>query len=229
MKQIFILALLALFTSVGMLRAQEIETPNYRLIRQSISNSKSRNYYPLIMRKYLDNDTTLTLEQYRHLYFGFSMQEDYVPYQMAKEALNEVRRRLVHTAGAKSVCPEAIRIAKQVLEDNPFDIPAISTIAISYLQMGDTVSFYKWDFKQAGLLDAILSTGDGASPTTAFHVINIEHEYEVLYRLGLELESYSTVNDHVEYLKVKPNANGEEGFYFDFSACVGVYRRRYLP
>jgi hypothetical protein len=31
------------------------------------------------MRRYLENDTTLTLEQYRCLYYGYTLHEDFVP------------------------------------------------------------------------------------------------------------------------------------------------------
>ena len=74
---------------------------------------------------------------------------------------------------------------------------------------------------------AILSSGDGAEPSSAFHVIDIEHEYEVLNRLGLQIEADSLVNDNVEYLKVRENAEGEKGFYFNFGACRNIYRKKY--
>lgn len=207
--------------------AQEIEEPDYKLIRQSISNSRSPNYYPNLMRRYMENDTTLTLEQYRDLYYGFSFQEDYVPYKGHKKQLIDARRRFTNSKGDGNLAPEMIRIAKASLDDNPFDIPAINIIAVSYLQIGDTVQYNVWDIKQKGILDAILSSGDGTEPSSAFHVIDIEHEYEVLNRLGLQVESDSLINDQVEYLKVKENAENEQGFYFNFGRCRENYRTKY--
>lgn len=207
--------------------AQEIEEPDYKLIRQSISNSRSPNYYPSLMRRYMENDTTLTLEQYRNLYYGYSFQEDYVPYKGHKKQLLDARVRFTKSKGDGNLAPEMIRIAKASLEDNPFDIPAINIIAVSYLQIGDTVQYNVWDIKQKGILDAILSSGDGNEPSSAFHVIDIEHEYEVLNRLGLQIESDSLVNDNIEYLKVKENAENERGFYFNFGQCRESYRTKY--
>ena len=207
--------------------AQEIEEPDYRLIRQSISNTRSPNYYPTLMRRYVENDTTLTLEQYRDLYYGYTLQEDFIPYKSQKKQLLDARRRFTQEKGKGTIAPEMIRIAKASLDDNPFDIPAINIIAVSYLQIGDTVQYNIWDIKQKGIIDAIISTGDGAEPETAFHVIDIEHEYEVLNRLGLQIESDSLVNDKIEYLKVKENAENEKGFYFNFGACREIYRKKY--
>jgi len=211
----------------GHAMSQEVVAPNYREIRTTIQNSKSPNYYPLLMRLYLQNDTTLTLEQYRCLYYGFTLQEDFVPYQKEREMLFEIRRELVKTNGAKSTCSEAIKVAQSALEDDPFDLLAISTLSFSYLQLKDSMSYALWNNKQEALLDAIVSSGDGDDVESAIHVINLEHEYEVLNRLGLQIESDSLCNDEVEYLKVQPNAEEIRGVYFNFGACRKAYRKKY--
>lgn len=226
MKKIFFLSAILMLLNIS-LKAQEIEVPDYNQIRVSISNPKSPNYYPTLMKRFMENDTTLTLDQYRNLYYGFAIQEDFVPYQNEKEKLLDIRRKFVKEKGSSTVCPEAIRVAKGTLEDNPFDIPAISLISIAYLQLGDTIQYREWDIKQKGILDAILSSGDGEDPSSAFHVIDIEHEYEVLSRLGLQIDKDSLVNSQVEYLKVKPNAEDERGFFFNFGACSKEYKKRY--
>lgn len=223
----FTLLLSLILCGVITTKAQEIEEPDYQLIKQSISNSKSSNYYPTLMRRYVENDTTLTLEQYRNLYYGYTLQEDFVPYKGQKKQLIDARRKFTKAKGDGTIAPEMIRIAKASLDDNPFDIPAINIIAVSYLQIGDTVQYNVWDIKQKGILDAIISTGDGAEPSSAFHVIDIEHEYEVLSRLGLQVESDSLVNDKIEYLKVKENAENEKGFYFNFGSCRDIYKKKY--
>lgn len=207
--------------------AQEVQAPDYREIRASIQNAKGPNYYPQLMRRYLENDTTLTLEQYRALYYGFTLQEDFVPYQRERDNLLDIRRELVKSNGSKKSCPEAIKISLEALDDNPFDLLAISTLSFAYMQLNDTVSYTLWNDKQNSLLDAIVSSGDGEDQESAIHVINLEHEYEVLNRLGLQVASDSLCNDQVEYLRVLPNAEDVPGVYFNFGACRQAYRKRY--
>jgi len=216
-----------LLASVMTAQAQEVQAPNYSMIRASIQNVKGPNYYPYLMRRYLANDTTLTLEQYRALYYGYTLQEDFVPYQRERESLFSVRRELVQTKGDKKVCGEAIKVSRQALDDNPFDLLAISTMAFSFLQLNDSTSYLTWTDKQNSLLDAIISSGDGEDKASAIHVINLEDEYEVLNRLGLQIECDSLCSDQVEYLKVKPNADEVPGVYFNFGACRNAYRKRY--
>jgi hypothetical protein len=72
-----------------------------------------------------------------------------------------------------------------------------------------------------------VSSGDGTDVDDAIHVINLEHEYEVLNRLGLQIESDSLFNDNVEYLRVQPNAEDVRGVFFNFGACRQAYRKKY--
>lgn len=222
-----ILFILSLFLTVTVAMAQEVEAPNYKVIRQQIQNAKGPNYYPTLMRRYMANDTTLTLEQVRSLYYGYSLQEDFVPYQKEKKKLFDIRKKLIASKGNVSHCPEAIVVAQAVIDDNPFDLLAIQTMAFAHLQLRDTTAYTLWNDKQNYLLDAITSSGDGETEESAFHVIDIEHEYEVLNRMGLTIEKDSLCNDHVEYIRVKPNAEDIPGIYFDFGACRSVYRKRY--
>lgn len=213
--------------SISSLKAQEVEAPDYKAIRNTILNQKGSNYYPTLMRRYMANDTTLTLEQVRNLYYGFALQEDFVPYQTEKKELYDIRKTLTKNNGNPRYCPEAIRISQVVLDDNPFDLLAISTMSFAFLQLQDTTSYRLWTDKQNSLLDAIVSSGDGETAETAIHVINIEHEYEVLNRMGLQIESDSLCNDKIEYLKVKDNAEDIPGIFFNFGACRSAYKKRY--
>lgn len=218
---------LAAMTATAAMMAQEVSAPDYRAIRATIQNSKGPNYYPQLMRRYLQNDTTLTLEQYRALYYGYPLQEDYVPYQKAHKDLIDIRQRIVENKGDQKTCADALVVSQSALDDNPFDLLAISTMVFSYQQLKDTVAFARWNDKMDMLLDAIVSSGDGEDEGSAIHVIDIEHEYEVLNRLGLQVEADSVCNDHVELLKVLPNSEDIRGVYFDFGTCRQAYRRKY--
>lgn len=221
----FLFALLLSMSSQAW--AQEVEAPDYRYIRQVTSNSKSLNYYPRLMQQYLQNDTTLTFEQYRFLYYGFVLQEDFVPYKEPKEPLIDIRKKMLATDKVIDLCPEAIRIASRCLDDDPFDLTAMSTISLAYLYLGDTLSYNRWEEKMSHILDAIATTGDGENIENAIHVTSIAHEYEVINKMGLIAESDSLCNNQVEFLRVKENAEGIPGLFFNFGACNAEWKKRY--
>ncbi|MBO6012854.1 MAG: DUF4919 domain-containing protein, partial [Bacteroidales bacterium] len=90
-----------------------------------------------------------------------------------------------------------------------------------------SVNYRLWSIKQQGLLDAISSSGDGETQESAIHVISVEHEYEILSRMGLQVVKDSIIDNRTEYLKVKENAENIQGIYFIFDAAANVYRKKY--
>lgn len=203
------------------------EAPDYQQILQQTYSSRSASFYPLLMQRYEQCDTTLTLEDYRNLYFGFSLQEDFIPYQKENTSALEARAQLTQSRAAIEDCPAALTKAQEALLDNPFDLPALTVIPICYYQLGDTINYRLWDMKLHGILDAIGSSGDGESAETAYHVINIEHEYEILARLGLELDQVEVVNMQTDFIRVKENNDSIPGVFFNFSACSKIFDQKY--
>lgn len=206
--------------------AQEVSAPDYREIRANTMN-RGTNYFPNLMQRYLENDTTLTLEQYRNLYYGYTLQEDFVPYKPEPKALFDARRDLIKYEGNAATSRNAIKVSLEALDDDPFDLLAISTLTFAYGQLRDTLNSRLWNDKQNSILDAIVSSGDGAEPSTAIHVTNLEHEYEVLNRMGLLVEEDSICNDHIEMLRVRNNVFGIHGIFFNFGACRDMYHKKY--
>jgi hypothetical protein len=77
-----LLFIIFLLITIGIANSQELtfQKPDYDLIKKDIQDSSSAFYYPKIMSRLLVYDTTLTIEDYRHLYYGYIFQNDYKPY-----------------------------------------------------------------------------------------------------------------------------------------------------
>lgn len=220
--------LILLAISSNICWAQEYEAPNYQLIKKQISNSKSAQYYPKLMERYLECDTMLTNEDYRLLYYGFTMREDYVPYQEKSQQFFDIRRQVTRNQADQKILNEAMSITETILEDSPFDLSAISLRSIAALQLGDSLQYEQNKAKYSGLLEAITSSGDGETAQSAFHIADVEHEYEITAHLGLVVKGNNLINEKVEYLIVEtPNADNIEGIYFNYDACGSQYKKKY--
>lgn len=213
--------------SVGLALAQEVDAPNYNEIRKGMNNPNSDTYYPRLMDRYLKQDTTLSLQQYRTLYYGFTLQDDFVPYQPERDELLNLRTQITKNPKDKVLVSRALNVALNSYKDNPFSLLAIQTIAFCYSSLEDHTNYEIWNVQKNGILDAIVSSGDGETEESAIHVISVEHEYEVLYRMGLEVLRDSLCSDKVEFLHVADNAQDIPGLFFNFGACRSVYARRY--
>jgi len=49
---------------------------NFESIKSTIENSDSEYYYPILLKRFNDFDSTLTRQEYALIYYGFSFQKD---------------------------------------------------------------------------------------------------------------------------------------------------------
>ncbi len=227
MRKTIIFPLLALLTAGLTLHAQDVAAPDYAAIRQQITDSNSQFHYPKLMERFEQCDTTLVLEEYRALYYGFPLSEDFIPYHGENKKLLEIRKKILKSDYDTDTCDKIIRVAKEALLDNPFDLTALSIIPICYQLMDSTDVARVWEIKVQGIVDAICSSGDGETAETAYHVINIEHEYEILNRRHLELNQVLVEEMPIDHMTVQANSDSIAGIYFNFGACSDVYREKY--
>ena len=76
MKKLLTLVLTILsFTAYS--QELKFEKPNYNKIEKEIEKKSSSYYYEKLKEKFNSSDSTMTLEEKRHLYYGFSFQKEY--------------------------------------------------------------------------------------------------------------------------------------------------------
>jgi len=197
--------------------SQEVafKAPDYQAIKNEILKKDSKFNYKKQLQRLQDSDTTLTNEEYRYLYFGYFFQPEYSPYSVSpdEEALSKYYRS--ETIEAKDY-PEIIRLATHSISKDPFDLRQMNFLAYIYHLSGDEVMAKKTSAKFQGIFEAILSSGDGKSCETGFHVLTVGHEYVFLNVFELQSVSQSLI-DHCDYLKFEKGKYKIEGIYFDIT------------
>jgi hypothetical protein len=197
----------------------EFEKPDYKKIEKEISQEKSYYYYPKLLKKYITSDTTMTLKEKRYLYYGYSFQDSYSPYGHSdfNDSLRTVLNKEKHN---NEELLKIIELSDSLLVENPFDLRAINYQLYAYDKLGKKIEFDKRINQMRIIVDAILSSGDGLKKKTAFYVIYISHEYDLLNILGFEFGGEQSLIEHYDYLKVAKNSQKIKGFYFDVSPCL---------
>jgi hypothetical protein len=130
---------------------------------------------------------------------------------------------LVERLGAESWSAAAVR-CEQLLAADYLHAPLHLIMAYIYQKLEDEARA-EWHLRFArGLIGALLSSGDGRSPETAFKVIAVREEYELLRALSLQaLQQRLIVHDERYYdvLTVR-DVNGVQGeVFFEVTAIVG--------
>ncbi len=228
MKNRFIILLISILLFIPALKAEEkdFKVPDLKEIYKNIRNYNSHLYYPSLIKRFLNNDTTFTANELTHLYLGYSFQEGYNPYLVKKhpEAIMQLYSQPTHTI---EQCDTIINYAKQLLDNFPFDLRQMHLLAYAYKVKGDTINAQIWTTKVRQLLETIRSTGDGKSPETAWYVINSTHEYDVINSIGYNADKYIFVEPFYDFIEIGENPDKTEGFYFNVSRMLKEYERKY--
>jgi hypothetical protein len=226
MTKIYLLSIFVLFYNQMFSQDEISGPPEYGKMRLQIFDNTSPFFYPKLFERYQTGDTTLTVEDFRFLYYGYTFQSKYIPYQNSKYADKMIAYMKKGTLTEKEL-NDFIKLAEQNLRDLPFDIRTINILAYSYKQKKDSLSYQIADFKKKMIIKAIQSTGNGLKEKTAFHVIDPSHEFDLLNEMGLE---YAGSNDMTtglcDYLIVQSNNLNVQGYYFNISRVLNVKAER---
>lgn len=206
------------FTAVA--QKNQFTPPDYKKISKAISKPGTEFYYPLLMERYRENDTTLTPHEYYLLYYGYTLQPGYAPY--GHLPLVDSLMTILHD---KQLLPgqydKAATLCNAILDKNPFDLRFLDPLIYVYRMQGKNDLASRLEFRLGRIVETIFSTGDGLSEKTAFHVIAISHEYDMLRALGFGFAGeQSLTRNQCDYLKVARNDYGIDGMYFNVSALL---------
>jgi len=224
MKKLITLMALLILSVAG---AQETTSPDYSLIQKNIKDKNSSYYYKTLMERYSRADTTLTLNERRHLYYGFA----FMPLKLDEAAIRSLEQQLktaLHTPNPSTTDMEAVvNYSGMLLEAFPFSITLKEYRTYCLKELGRYKEAATEKAQSEMVIDAILSSGDGKTAQTAIHVIDPSNEYEMVSLMGFEtLDDEYRVNDKFDYLTLNKNAYNLPGLYFDASVTPKATARQ---
>lgn len=208
-----------------------VDKPDLEEIRVATLDPRNKNYFPKLMAKYLQNDTTMTPEEYRYLYLGYMFQEDYDPYRTSpySEVTEELRSKREHTRAEADTIKKYAELA---LRDNPFDLRQMSFLVHVLKERRKDMSAKIWEYRLEHLLGAIKSTGTGEDEENAWFVIYPMHEYDMVQLLGYEAVDIDYIEPGYDHLLVEPDGtvkhrNPAKGFYFNVQVPQQQYELKH--
>lgn len=177
---------LLFFSSI--LQAQKISNVDYNDVKAKTQLTNSPYYYTKILDRYKKNDTTLATKDYYYLYYGFTFTNNYDPNN--DEAVNA----LVISEIEKLNSSKALKNALQLYEKDPVNLKLLLYISVCYSNLSDHKLKKIYTDKYAKIIKAIYNSGDGKSMETAYVVIRINDEYQLLQVLHLTVKKHALVN-----------------------------------
>jgi hypothetical protein len=213
MKQIILFIILSFVVTYTYSQDTEFIAPDYDLIKSEVQDSMSIFFYPAILAKLTAYDPSLTSEEYRHLYYGYIFQDKYKPYWTSPDEIELIE--YYHSRKIKEKdYDKIIKLATHSISEFPFDLRQMNFLAYIYHLKGDEESAGKVSARFAGTLGAIMSTGDGKTCETAYHVISVSHEYVMLNMFQFNFLMQSLTGD-CDLLSVEKDDRNINGIYFN--------------
>ncbi len=233
MKKLLYICIISLATLLCVNAAPKgkltVQRPDMQQIRRNVNDSTSPYYYPRLMAKYAENETIMTLDDYRHLYLGQLFQEDYNPYRQSNHAKN-IEHLYYKSDLSRADLDTIIKYAKLSLDDDPFDLRQLNFLIYAYRKRGKVNTANIWQYRMNHMLEAIISTGTGLDPDNAWYVINPEHEYNIINFLGREAANQEFVQPYFDHVTLKPLKNdpkAPDAYYFNIKNLLEEYYRKH--
>lgn len=223
MKRLFWITLLLLPATAA------AQAPDEDDIFDRTTAAASPYYYPNLMIRYNAGDTTLTVNDYRYLYYGYAFRDEYKPL-----ATNDDLDRTLLVASRLD--PDKPRIEDleallmsglAALEQDPFSPKLLNLMAYAYGALGNKEHEAAYYDRTKKVIAAINSTGDGLTQRSPRHILMFDHALDVMTAEGLIPGKSRIVSRTTEYvpLVVPEQIDGRKvkGLYFDYSR---IYRNK---
>lgn len=219
-------SLVLLFTSI-IAQNEATRGVNYDEIEANIKIADSSLYFPLLWSTFLAGDSNLSLQEKRHLYYGFAFQEPYNPYAHSIY-MDSISQYYGKNGLVTKDYHKIIRYSDSILSIAPFDIRSLQAKAFAYYSLCDKENELKVHNQIIMIYDAIMSSGDGLAKESAFHILYIAHEYDLVEFLGFKFNGeQSLIEEKYDHLLLLPNEFQVEGLYFDASASFTYLLKLY--
>lgn len=204
--------------------------PDYDEIEKNIAEKGGEFYYPTLLARFKEGDTTLSLSQLRALYYGSIFQDDYDPYNTIdmKDIYAVINKENSSTKEMKDIDNQL----NKLIEKHPTHVPlyVCQFINNSNLYGSESKEVEKPYHQFVMLVDAINSTGDGSSYDDAFHVITTSHEYLMMNVFGFSPKSQGlefNKDNQYDVFEIEENEYGVEKLYFDITRSFGTLRKQH--
>lgn len=215
-RMIFFIAILLLPASSFAQDETLFQVPDYSSINDMVTDPNSAFYYPHLIKRYTDNDSTLSPREYRMLYYGYAMQKDYVSFAGFTTEDEDIRQIFSKDELDVTDLQNIIIESKEYLKRFPFDLKKLNLVYVASRELGDSINTNIYLNKARNIAYTILSSGNGLSKETAFHVISLPDEYAMIKMLGYESNGNQELSgDNCNYLGIRNNVDDIPGLYFN--------------
>ncbi len=224
MKKSFLLIVFVFFLTCSTVKKNkeivEIDSTSNYILFDYINLLDEEDYY-----SFLDSIKNGKSKDFFTLRMAYTKTKIYDPYDSKIDGL----RKEIKLHIKEKNFNKALEIAERILEKRYIDIKTHLYCSEIYKQLDDSTKLSYHNDIYNGLLNSIYFSGDGKSPKTAFIVIEISEEYDLLNWLNLtQSEQYLTIKDGYSFDIIKAfNKNRETELFFNIDLPLKHFSKKF--
>ncbi|MBR2333198.1 MAG: DUF4919 domain-containing protein [Rikenellaceae bacterium] len=218
MQRIKNIVLLLPMLMIALSAAGQLRVPDEEDVLARTIDQNSKWYYPELMMRYVGGDTTLTVEDYHYLYYGYAYDANYRPLDNIPDnsEVLELLRGVGEQGATRSQAQLLLEAAKDVMLVDPFSPSNINVMTFAYGILGDTLNERISADRFNKIVATIEASGTGLKENSPMHVLRHEHVNDLLLSKGLHIVNRTVRSTKVEYVQVQRNGRNAKGYFFNF-------------
>ena len=182
---LFSVQFLNLYSQTENKKQERFTKVDYDKICTEVNNPTGKYFLPKLMERFSSFDTTMKYLDYFYLYYGYTCTQEYNPYPTSKYT-DTLKQCFENSKDKSDMNTNMLNLCPEIFKELPLEMKYYEYYAMANIYNGDTAKATRILKCVSGIYDAILSTGDGKSEFSAYYVIFVENEYELIRYLDLE-------------------------------------------
>ncbi len=199
-------------------------TPNYAYIDSVTKVKNTIFYYPVLLKRYRHNDTTLSQYQIHLLYYGKFFQEGASIFDHNQGLNDSIKAVYKKETLTDNDLIQLLGYFLKLHDTMPFDLGTLYKLNSVCQKLNDARAA-KYAYKLKMILQAIVATGDGRTENSGFHIGSVSDEYSFLSIMGLKFGGSQSLIKDCDYLKVGENKYDIKGIYFNIEQILAEERK----
>jgi hypothetical protein len=210
--RIFSVAALIILLSANSGFSQKISNIDFDLVKKKTQDKSSSYYYPVLIKRFINGDSTLKAQDYGYIYYGYVFSEYYNPYGESE------KEKLFAEAYKNAEFGNAILLGEEALFTDPVNPGILFKLLICYDQMGKKAKAKEVARRYFNIIQCIYASGDGKSGNTAYVVIRVADEREVTDDMDLKVLKQTLMTGNIDRIEMEyPNEKDISELYFNVS------------
>jgi len=169
--------------------AQRVSKVDFDLIKAETENPESEYSYPKLLKRYLEADSTLTINDYAFIYYGNVFTKNYNPYGLSDDDGK------VMELYKKKKYKRAVSYGEKILKENPVNLRITFKMMVCYHLLDELGKAKNYARRYFPILECIYKSGNGISAETAYVVVMVADEYEILADLELSMSEQNLMGN----------------------------------